>query len=322
MFDPRTTREVADQVASMPAYEVANLGTNSAYQTDSTPYSRQQSSSTQVDENGVENEKYETPPLSSEEASSDDDTTTGFIPIHANDRNALTQLARTMTQYSQRDSQSYSRGPSQQLSRQDTLAAIHEGDAEVDPSKKEFNLYKWLRLFMHKLDEENVKGARAGVVFKNLGVSGSGAALQLQQTVAGMFLQPFRMLTSLASRKSDHKQIIRKFTGFLKSGELLIVLGRPGSGCSTFLKTLCGETHGLELDEGSTIHYNGVSQKQMMKEFKGEVVYNQEVDKHFPHLSVGQTLEFAAAARTPSHRFPGVSRKEFSKHIAQVRTAD
>ena len=25
------------------------------------------------------------------------------------------------------------------------------------------------------------------------------------------------------------------------------------------------------------MHYNGVSQKQMMKEFKGEVVYNQEV---------------------------------------------
>lgn len=28
----------------------------------------------------------------------------------------------------------------------------------------------------------------------------------------------------------------------------------------------------------------------MIKEFKGEVVYNQEVDKHFPHLTVGQTV--------------------------------
>jgi len=60
----------------------------------------------------------------------------------------------------------------------------------------------------------------------------------------------------------------------------------------------------------------------MPNKLLGEVVYNQEVDKHFPHLTVGQTLEFAAAARTPSHRFPGVSRKEFSKHIAQVGTSN
>ena len=56
----------------------------------------------------------------------------------------------------------------------------------------------------------------------------------------------------------------------------------------------------------------------MMKEFKGEVVYNQEVDKHFPHLTVGQTLEFAASARTPHHRVKGVSRKEWVKMITQV----
>jgi ATP-binding cassette subfamily G (WHITE) protein 2 (PDR) len=68
----------------------------------------------------------------------------------------------------------------------------------------------------------------------------------------------------------------------MKSGEMLIVLGRPGSGCSTLLKTMTGEMHGLQVDEQSTIHYNGITQQQMMKEFKGEVVYNQEVDKHFP----------------------------------------
>lgn len=31
----------------------------------------------------------------------------------------------------------------------------------------------------------------------------------------------------------------------------------------------------------------------MHKQFKGEILYNQEVDKHFPHLTVGQTLDFA-----------------------------
>lgn len=244
-----------------------------------------------------------------------------FMPINADDHHALTNLARTMSkrqssQYNRKSSQ-YGRDPSTDLSRQDTLAAIHEGDAELDPHDKAFDLYKWLRLFMHNLDEEGVKVARAGIVFKKLGVSGSGAALQLQQTVAGIALEPFRMAAGLFKHK-NHKQIIRNFNGFLKSGELLIVLGRPGSGCSTFLKTLCGENHGLTIDKDSTIHYNGVSQKQMMKEFKGEVVYNQEVDKHFPHLTVGQTLEFAAAARTPQHRLNGIPRSEYAKHVAAV----
>jgi ATP-binding cassette subfamily G (WHITE) protein 2 (PDR) len=74
----------------------------------------------------------------------------------------------------------------------------------------------------------------------------------------------------------------------------------------------------LEMGEDSEINYNGIPQKQMMKEFKGEAIYNQEVDKHFPHLTVGQTLEFAAATRTPSHRIQGMSRKEFYTFVARV----
>jgi ATP-binding cassette, subfamily G (WHITE), member 2, PDR len=57
----------------------------------------------------------------------------------------------------------------------------------------------------------------------------------------------------------------------------------------------------------------------MLKEFKGEIVYNQEVDKHFPHLTVGETLEFAARVRTPQQRLiEGVSREAWAKHFAAV----
>jgi len=96
------------------------------------------------------------------------------------------------------------------------------------------------------------------------------------------------------------------------------VLGRPGSGCSTFLKTICGELSGLDLDDSSVVEYNGISQHQMLKEFSGEVIYNQEVDKHFPHLTVGETLEHAAALRAPSHRPMDISRADLIKHITQV----
>ncbi|KAB5511457.1 hypothetical protein GE09DRAFT_982012, partial [Coniochaeta sp. 2T2.1] len=82
---------------------------------------------------------------------------------------------------------------------------------------------------------------------------------------------------------------------------LLLVLDRPGSGCTTSLKTLTGEMHGLELDSASAIQYRGlkcimrIPDDVMSRRFKGELVYNQEVDDHSPYLTVAQTLQFAAA---------------------------
>lgn len=59
----------------------------------------------------------------------------------------------------------------------------------------------------------------------------------------------------------------------------------------------------------------------MTKHFKGELVYNQEVDKHFPHLTVGQTLEFAARVRTPKAHVSDLSREERAKKMAAVMMA-
>ncbi|PVH68490.1 P-loop containing nucleoside triphosphate hydrolase protein, partial [Cadophora sp. DSE1049] len=114
---------------------------------------------------------------------------------------------------------------------------------------------------------------------------------------------------------------LQNLDGIIQPGELLVVLGRPGSGCSTLLKTMCGELHSLNVNDGSIVHYDGIPQKQMVKEFKGEIAYNQEVDKHFPHLTVGQTLEFAAATRTPSHRIKGMDRLQYCKYVAKVAMA-
>jgi ABC-type multidrug transport system ATPase subunit len=99
---------------------------------------------------------------------------------------------------------------------------------------------------------------------------------------------------------------------------MLIVLVKPGSGCTTFLKSVSGETRGLNVDKDSVIHYNGIPQETYKAELRGDVCYNAETDQHFPHLTVGQTLEFAAAARTPSARVHEIPRAEFSKHVAAV----
>lgn len=56
----------------------------------------------------------------------------------------------------------------------------------------------------------------------------------------------------------------------------------------------------------------------MAKEFQGELIYNGEVDENLPYLTVGQTLEFAAAMRTPRARLPGITRKDRVNHVVQV----
>lgn len=58
--------------------------------------------------------------------------------------------------------------------------------------------------------------------------------------------------------------------------------------------------------------------KTMHKDFRGECIYQAEVDTHFPQLSVGQTLNFAALARAPRNRLPGVSRELYAKHMTEV----
>jgi ATP-binding cassette, subfamily G (WHITE), member 2, PDR len=62
----------------------------------------------------------------------------------------------------------------------------------------------------------------------------------------------------------------------------------------------------------------GIPWKTMHKNFRGEVIYNAETDVHFANLTVGQTLSFAAKARTPRVRLPGVTREQWAEHMRDV----
>lgn len=195
---------------------------------------------------------------------------------------------------------------------------LETDDPELDPESDSFDLQKWIRGLVRQINEDGHHRESTGVSWRNLNVSGSGDAIQIQKTVGSMLMSPLRLGEFFSFGKKEHKQILHNFNGLLKPGELLVVLGRPGSGCSTMLKSLCGELHGLELSDDTNIHYHGIPQSQMMKEFKGETSYNQEVDKHFPHLTVGQTLEFAATVRTPQERIQGMSRREHAQYMVRV----
>ena len=63
-----------------------------------------------------------------------------------------------------------------------------------------------------------------------------------------------------------------------------VVLGSPGSGCSTFLKTLANQRAEYHVVEGE-VHYDTLSPEDVSKHFRGDVTYCPEDDVYFPTLS-------------------------------------
>lgn len=56
----------------------------------------------------------------------------------------------------------------------------------------------------------------------------------------------------------------------------------------------------------------------MNKDFRGEAIYTAEVDVHFPQMTVGQTLYFAARARAPRHIPGGGNKYDYAMHMRDV----
>ena len=185
------------------------------------------------------------------------DTARENMSLHDNDR----PIYEPISHIEQSEVETLTRIATEQSRRQSTFAhrltSIAEHDESLSPQSPKFDLEKWLRVAMNDLARDGARDQNMGIVFKNLNVYGSGAALQFQDTVSTLLTAPLRLPQVIRESHSPRRRILKDFNGLLKKSELLLVLGRPGAGCSTFLKALCGELHGLDLDKESVIHYNG-----------------------------------------------------------------
>ena len=222
----------------------------------------------------------------------------------------VTELARTFTGLSQSQSRDGNINP--------FLGNIQ--DPQLDPFSGKFAVRKWVQnmIGITSRDPDKYPGRTAGVSFQNLNVHGFGSPTDYQKTFGNYPLELVSIYNKLRGQKQTKIQILRNFEGLVQSGEMLVVLGRPGSGCSTLLKTISGETHGFHIDKDSKINYQGIPMDTMHNDFRGECIYQAEVDVHFPQLTVGQTLKFAAEARAPRNRLPGVSREQYAEHMRDV----
>ncbi|KAF8851269.1 putative ABC transporter [Acephala macrosclerotiorum] len=194
-------------------------------------------------------------------------------------------------------------------------------DSVLNPASPNFKPHAFAKslLNLQARDPEKWKMRTAGFAYKDLNVYGFGSATDYQKSVGNVALEVVGLAKKLLRMDNPRKiDILQNLDGVVHSGEMLVVLGPPGSGCSTFLKTIAGETNGFYIDEKSSINYQGITPEQMHKDFRGEAIYTAEVDVHFPQLTVGQTLEFAAQARAPRHIPGGISRQEFARYLRDV----
>ena len=166
-------------------------------------------------------------------------------------------------------------------------------------------------------EEEQTR--HVGVVWKNLTVKGEGLGASLIPTFGDVFLRLPRAIAGLlrkgprkASGKPPVKTIINNFSGCLKPGEMCLVLGRPGSGCSTMLKVLGNSRAGYKSVDGE-VTYGGADAKTMLKKYRSEITYQPEEDLAYATLTVQKTLEFALKFRTPdkNSRNDGETAKQY-----------
>jgi ATP-binding cassette subfamily G (WHITE) protein 2 (SNQ2) len=182
---------------------------------------------------------------------------------------------------------------------------------------EDFNFEKHLKDIIKRRDEEEIKWRELGVVFNDLRVVGIGARSSLQPTMGSLF-SPSSLLRAISEARHPHvRDILSGFEGVVAPGEMLLVLGKPGSGCSTFLKTLAnqrGEYHAVE----GEVEYDSFTPQDINNHYRGDVTYCPEDDIHFPTLTVEETLSFAIKTRTPQTRFANQSRKQFNAEFLDV----
>jgi ABC-type multidrug transport system ATPase subunit len=223
-------------------------------------------------------------------------------------RRELTRLSlqRTRSQVSRRSVRPASRWRSATKSR---TRDAEKGDDESESTSQEgFDLGEFL--MGGTLERRTTAGEPAkkvGVIYKNMTVMGVQASASFVKTLPEALVGTFgpdlyRIVQHFIPKlrfgePPATRTLINDFTGVVRDGEMMLVLGRPGAGCSTFLKTIANDRSSYAAVLGD-VSYGGISAEEQHKHFRGEVNYNPEDDQHFATLTVWQTLKFSLMNKT------------------------
>ncbi|GKZ56583.1 hypothetical protein AnigIFM49718_001850 [Aspergillus niger] len=167
--------------------------------------------------------------------------------------------------------------------------------SKLDPQCSSFDTRAWVEALVQyeSVNSESGRRRRSGVSFRNLDVYGFGKYTDYQKTVGNS------ILSVITPRRKHRIDILHDLEGIVNTGEMLLVLGPPGSGCSTFLKAISGHMKGLFLGDKVRMNYRGVSSNEMHNRFRGEAI-------------------FAAHARAPRELPCALKVKEYSMLLRDV----
>lgn len=156
---------------------------------------------------------------------------------------------------------------------------------------------------IHQRDvDSGFKSRELGVTWQNLSVDVVSSSAAINESVVSQFNIPRRIQES--RHKPPLRRILHDSHGCVKPGEMLLVLGRPGSGCTTLLNALANRRAGYVSVAGDVCY--GSMNHQEAKQYRGQIVINTEEELFFPSLTVGQTIDFATRLKVPFHLPNGV----------------
>lgn len=119
------------------------------------------------------------------------------------------------------------------------------------------------------------------MIWEDLSVSGVGGVKNYVKTFPYAFVSFFNVYETAKNllglgKKGREFDILKGFKGVVKPGEMVLVLGRPGSGCTTFLKVISNQRYGYT-NIGGEVLYGPFGADMFGKQYRGEAVYNGEV---------------------------------------------
>jgi ABC-type cobalamin/Fe3+-siderophores transport system ATPase subunit len=110
------------------------------------------------------------------------------------------------------------------------------------------------------------------------------------------------------------KTIIDNSHGCAKPEEMLLVLGRPGAGCTTLLKMLANRRMGYAGVIGD-VSWRSLNPKQA-EQCRGHIVMNAQDEPFFPTLTVGETTISPRGWRFHSIFHPASKNSKTSRPLA------
>ncbi|KAK4183582.1 putative ATP-binding transporter [Podospora australis] len=199
-----------------------------------------------------------------------------------------------------------------------------KGQAQTDASSETLDQFDLEAALRGDLDAEREAGIRPkhiGVYWDGLTVKGIGGQTNYVKTFPDAFVDFFDFVTPIRKmlgfgKKGVEATLLDNFRGMCKPGEMVLVLGKPGSGCTTFLKTIANQRYGYTGVTGEVLY--GPFTVAEFGPYRGEAVYNEEDDVHHPTLTVEQTLGFALDVKTPGKLPAGITKKQFKEKVVTM----